>query len=118
MAGAGVPVLSTRALNRALLARQLLLVRSELSTLSALEHLVGLQAQAPQAPYVGLWSRLASFRPDDLSDLLINRAAVRVSVMPEASRVNLRVPFTALPISVNFWALRASIINSPVAVSG
>jgi len=75
------PALTTRALNRALLARQLLLERSDRSALSAIEHLVGLQAQAPQAPYAGLWSRLAGFTPDALSRLLIERQAVRVAVM-------------------------------------
>ena len=54
--------LSRRAANRATLARQLLLDRACLPVPRALEHLVGLQAQAPDAPYVGLWSRLAGFR--------------------------------------------------------
>ena len=47
-------LLSRRALNRATLARQLLLDRACLPVPDALEHLVGLQAQAPDAPYVGL----------------------------------------------------------------
>lgn len=55
--------LDRRALNRALLARQLLLSRAAMSTLDAVEHLVGLQSQAPLAHYVGLWSRLDPFDP-------------------------------------------------------
>jgi hypothetical protein len=69
--------LSLRALNRATLARQLLLRRSSVPVLDAVEHLVGLQAQIPLNPYLGLWSRVAGFRPESLSDLLIDRAVVR-----------------------------------------
>jgi hypothetical protein len=74
-------VLDRRALNRALLARQLLLERSELPPGAAIEHLVGLQAQAPNAPYVALWSRLDGFRPEELAALLEKRRVVRMSLM-------------------------------------
>lgn len=47
----------------------------------AIEHLVGLQAQAANPPYVGLWSRLADFRAGELSDLIAGRAAVRIALM-------------------------------------
>lgn len=73
--------LSDRALNRATLARQLLLQRSSMSALEALEHLVGMQAQAPFPPYYGLWSRLEHFTADDLSGLLLDRRAVRIVLM-------------------------------------
>ncbi|OIJ85115.1 winged helix DNA-binding domain-containing protein [Streptomyces colonosanans] len=73
--------LSRRALNRAFLARQLLLERAPLQARSVIEHLTGLQAQAPQAPYVGLWTRIREFVPDDLSALLLDRSAVRLSLM-------------------------------------
>jgi hypothetical protein len=74
-------VLGARALNRALLARQLLLERSDLAIPAAIEHLVGLQAQSPQAPYVGLWSRLQNFDPGALSKLLGDRRVVRATVI-------------------------------------
>lgn len=74
-------LLAPRALNRATLARQHLLERSDLSVAAMVEHLLGLQAQAPFPPYYGLWSRLESFVPDDLSQLLLDRTLVRIVVM-------------------------------------
>ncbi|QHW32014.1 winged helix DNA-binding domain-containing protein [Paenibacillus rhizovicinus] len=79
--GEEVPLLGRKALNRALLARQLLLERSSLTPVDAIEHLVGMQSQAPTAPYVGLWSRLAHFHTDDLSQLLADRQTVRIALM-------------------------------------
>jgi Winged helix DNA-binding domain len=73
--------LSLRALNRATLARQLLLQRSPMGALEAIEHLVGMQAQAPFAPYYGLWSRLDCFTGEELSGLLTSRKAVRIVLM-------------------------------------
>ena len=84
-------VLSLRALNRALLARQLLLDRPDLPAgdaggrramvIRTIEQLVGLQAQAPFPPYYGLWSRLGGFRPEDLAPLLTDRSVVRIALM-------------------------------------
>lgn len=74
-------VLDRRTLNRALLARQLLLERSGFPVLDALTHLVGLQAQEPLEPYVGLWSRLRGFTPNDLVEPLEGRQAVRTLLM-------------------------------------
>jgi hypothetical protein len=76
-----VTVLDTRALNRATLARQLLLDRADLPVLDAVGHLCGLQAQEPQEPFVGLWSRLRAFDPATLSDLLTGRGVVRTHLM-------------------------------------
>ena len=74
-------VLSARALNRATLARQLLLEPSPLEPLAAVEHLVGLQAQVPTNPHVALWSRLAAFDTTELDRLLDQRAVVRASAL-------------------------------------
>ncbi|MFI7412120.1 winged helix DNA-binding domain-containing protein [Streptomyces sp. NPDC049627] len=75
------PVLGTRALNRATLDRQLLLRRSPMSALAAVEHLVGLQAQEVKPPYYALAARLDGFTPEALSTLLADRAAVRIVTM-------------------------------------
>lgn len=76
-----IPVLGKRALNRALLARQMLLKRINLPALDAIERLVGLQAQAPNPPYFALWARLEGFRQEELSNLIKERKAVRIALM-------------------------------------
>ena len=78
MAAVTADVLGQRALNRATLERQWLLHRQPAAVLGAVEHLVGLQAQEPHDPYHGLWSRLEGFQPDDLAQLLVDRAVVRI----------------------------------------
>lgn len=79
--GGSGDVLSTRALNRALMARQLLLDRAPRSADRTIEHLVGMQAQVPNSPYIGLWSRLVGFRAGDLASLVRDRRVVRIAVM-------------------------------------
>lgn len=74
-------VLTLRALNRATMARQLLLERSPSTAVDAVAHLVGLQAQEPRDPYVALWSRLVDFDPVELAGDLESRRVVRIVVM-------------------------------------
>ncbi|MFE6615678.1 winged helix DNA-binding domain-containing protein [Amycolatopsis sp. NPDC057786] len=73
--------LSRRALNRAMLDRQLLLRRSKMTALEAVEHLAGLQAQAPNPPYFALWTRLHGFRQEELANLLLDKSVVRIALM-------------------------------------
>jgi hypothetical protein len=89
-------VLSNRRLNRATLARQLLLKRRAIPAADAIAHLVGMQAQVPSSPYVGLWSRLARFRPEELSDLIAGRDAVRIAAM--RSTLHLVTAVDCLPL--------------------
>lgn len=74
-------VLTLRELNRATLARQMLLERATVPVSEAVERLVGLQAQVPSPPYVGLWTRLQDFRRDELTRLLEERRVVRATLM-------------------------------------
>jgi hypothetical protein len=74
-------VLTTRQLNRALLARQLLLERSPLSLTDAVDQMGGLQTQYAPSGYIGLWSRLADFRRDDLTRALDERRTVQGTLM-------------------------------------
>ncbi|WP_173318155.1 winged helix DNA-binding domain-containing protein [Streptomyces fulvorobeus] len=72
------PVLSSRALNRATLERQLLLHRDPMGVREAVGHLLGLQAQNPRPPYHQLHARLEGFRPAALSELMESRELVRI----------------------------------------
>ncbi|WP_282693464.1 winged helix DNA-binding domain-containing protein [Streptomyces sp. CC208A] len=74
-------VLSARALNRAALARQFLLDRTGAPAHDVVAHLCGMQAQEPQEPFTGLWSRMRDFRPETLDELLTGRRVVRTHLM-------------------------------------
>ena len=73
--------LTRRELNRALLARQLLLERGELPLPAALERVAGIQAQYAPSMYVGLWSRLAGFERGALTAALERREVVQGTLM-------------------------------------
>ena len=68
-------------LNRATLARQLLLERASLSAADAVRRVVALQAQLPASPYVALWNRLAGFDPAELDAAFADRRVVRAQLM-------------------------------------
>ena len=73
--------LTLRELNRATLARQLLLRRHRVSVTKAIERTAGLQAQWPPSPYLGLWSRLDGFQPEDLVRAIRRRQVVKATLM-------------------------------------
>jgi len=80
-AAVALPVLSRRELNRALLARQMLLERQNVSVVDAVERLGGLQAQWAPAPYVALWTRLAGFERDSLTTAIDKGTLVKATLM-------------------------------------
>lgn len=73
--------LSQRRLNRATLARQLLLERAEVGVVDAVGCIAGLQAQEPASPYIGLWARLAGFDPAELDAAIAARDVVKGTLM-------------------------------------
>src|SRR2546428_1670908 len=76
-----VPTLTLRELNRALLARQMLLERRRVGVLEAIERIGCLQAQWAPSPYVALWSRLAGFERGDLTRLIDRGDVIKATLM-------------------------------------
>ncbi len=75
------PTLSLRQLNRALLARQMLLQRENHSAVAATKRLIALQAQVTNPPYIGLWTRLHNFQRDELTEAMAQRQIVRAPLL-------------------------------------
>jgi hypothetical protein len=92
--------LTVRDLNRATLARQLLLQRRRLPVVQALERLAGLQAQWAPAPYVGLWTRVEGFRRETLERALLREEAVRAVLMRGTVHLVSRQDYGALGSAV------------------
>jgi hypothetical protein len=103
-------VLTERQLNRALLARQLLLERSPLPIQAAVEQVGGLQAQYAPSGYVGLWTRVAGFRRDDLTRALDDRSLIQASLMRTTIHVVSRAEYWRYAMGVRQsrreWAIR------------
>ncbi len=74
-------VLTLKELNRATLARQLLLERKKIGVLPAIERLAGLQAQWHPSPYVGLWSRVTGFKREALEAAILRGDVIKPTVM-------------------------------------
>ena len=92
----GERVLTLRELNRATLARQLLLERKRLSPKAVIERLVGMQAQWPPAPYLGIWTRTTSFRRQSLERELASAAVVKATVMRQTLHLLTRRDYALL----------------------
>ncbi|HET7518298.1 MAG TPA: winged helix DNA-binding domain-containing protein [Actinomycetes bacterium] len=73
--------LTVRRLNRATLARQLLLGRERLDVPEAVRRVVALQAQEAASPYLALWNRLDRFDPAGLDAAFADRAVVKATLM-------------------------------------
>ena len=94
-------VVSDAELNRATLARQLLLHRIELDPVTAISRLFALQAQEPPSPYLALWTRLKDFDPPALDHAFASWAVVKATLM----RMTLHV--VAAEDYPSFWATHA-----------
>ncbi|GGQ42403.1 hypothetical protein BKA00_001228 [Actinomadura coerulea] len=87
--------LSVRALNRATLARQMLLAREAIPVSEAVGRLCGMQAQEPKPPFLGLWTRLEGFQASDLGSALHDRSLVRATMMRATLHLVTSADYTA-----------------------
>lgn len=94
-------VLTLGELNRATLARQLLLERKRMSPLKVVEHLVGMQAQWPSAPYVGIWTRTPSFRPATLERELVKGTVLKANLMRQTLHLVTRRDYALLRSAIS-----------------
>jgi hypothetical protein len=112
-----VKQLSTRALNRTLLARQHLVERKRLSVVSEVARLVALQAQYAPSPYVALWARLAGFRKEQLTALLADGRVVKTGRPRGTQHVIARAEFPSL-VSAAIEAERGRTAGLGVDIEG
>jgi hypothetical protein len=110
-------VLTARHLNRALLARQLLLERARLPIHRAVERIAGLQTQYAPSAYVGLWTRLENFERDALTRALERRSVVQATLMRSTIHIVSRADFWPLAVAVRRaqreWYLRRGPLPDP-----
>lgn len=94
-------VLTRRELNRATLARQMLLERaSGVGVVEAVERLAGMQAQEPKHPFAGLWTRLADFDESALRSALLEREVVRATLMRSTLHLLSAADYAALRMAL------------------
>jgi hypothetical protein len=103
--------LTQRELNRALLARQLLLERARLSLPRALERMGGLQAQYAPSMYIGLCSRVEGFERDALTRALERRSVVQGTLLRSTIHLVSRADYWPFAVAAKearrMWWLRA-----------
>ena len=113
-------VLTQRALNRALLARQLLLERSRMSIEDAVEQVGGLQTQYAPSGYVGLWTRLEGLRREALTEALEDRTVIQATLLRTTIHIVSRREYwryaTGVRQARRAWAVR--IAGDPAAEAG
>jgi hypothetical protein len=88
--------LNIRTLNRATLARQMLLAREKVKVVAAVERLAGMQAQLARPPFIGLWARIENFKRDDLRKAIAKRDVVRATMMRGTIHLMSRRDYLAL----------------------
>jgi hypothetical protein len=113
-------VLTPRHLNRAVLARQLLLERSSLSLPKALERIAGLQAQYAPSMYIGLWSRVEGFERDELTRALERRSVIQATLMRTTIHLVSRADYWPFALAVrrgrrDWWL---NVTNDPITPRG
>jgi hypothetical protein len=108
--------LTQRALNRALLARQLLLDRAPLAIPHAIEQVGGLQTQYAPSGYVGLWTRIAGFERDDLTAALEDRRVIQATLMRVTIHMVSRREYWPYAMGVRA-ARRAWVLRIPAAAT-
>jgi hypothetical protein len=95
-----VATLTPAQLNRATLARQLLLSREKVSAVEAIERLAGMQAQEPKHPFVGLWTRVEGFACEDLLSALRAREVVRATLMRSTLHLTSAADYAAVRMAL------------------